>query len=532
MPRLWALNRRQRARLQLVCGVFCLTWVVLLAAVGRIQVLKRNHYGAIAVRQQLETVPVPARRGSILDRHGVVLAASGGRSDYAERVYPLGEACCHVVGFVGKDLQGLAGVELAMDSLLRATPGRQAVFRDGRGHRRLFSGNVLRAPRHGCDVRLTLDATYQCLLARELSTSVTSVRARAACAVMMDPWRGDVLAMVSYPGYDAGRAVTPSRGLGYPADNYANRAITCVFEPGSSFKVFTAAAALDAGVVAPGTVIDCENGSYVVGSRTIHDLHPHGRLTFAEVLAYSSNTGTAKVAERLGSQRLLEKARLFGFGSKTGVPLSGESPGLLRGLAHWSKYSLVSVSFGHEVAVTAMQMARAVAAVANGGRLMKPRLIDEVTTRSGAVVESYPPSELHRVVSAATCVTLSKLLVEAVEVGTGRGAAVGGISVAGKTGTAQKFANGKPAGYVSTFVGFAPAEHPVFVLVLVIDEPQEDHLGGVVCAPVFRRVLTKMLTSPGGCLFAPLARAAARESQYLRRSWASAGSGRPFPNVG
>jgi cell division protein FtsI (penicillin-binding protein 3) len=495
--------------------------VAFLAATGHLQIVKGTHYDRIADRVW-ETEKLPGRRGTVFDRHGVVLATSGGRSDYQERIYPLGEAACHVIGFVGKDLQGLAGIEHSLDTLLCASPGERVVFRDGRRHRHLFTRDIIRQPEHGCDVRLTLDATYQCILAQELERGMLSAGAKAAWAVMLDPGTGEIFAMASLPSYDPEWAVVPGGGYTCPEDHYRNHSISYAFEPGSSFKVITAAAALEAGIVHPGTVIDCEEGAYVVGRRTIHDIHPHGELTFAEVLAYSSNTGTAKVAELLGEERLYDKVRAFGFGASTGLPLPGESDGVLRRLRTWSGYSLVSISFGQEVSVTAVQLAQAVAAVANGGVLMRPRLLLEARTPSGEVVASSRPEAIRRVASPATCVTLSKLMAGVVEMGTGRRAALQEVAVAGKTGTAQKFVAGEVVGYISTFVGFAPAENPAFVVVIVLDEPIPEYLGGVVCAPVFQRTLLRMLTSPGGCLFRPLAQAASRGTRRREESVASA----------
>jgi cell division protein FtsI (penicillin-binding protein 3) len=521
MQRLWEPNSRQRGRLLVVSCFAGIAWLLLLGTVARLQIFRATHYAEIAERPW-ETVEIPARRGSIYDRQGVPLATSGGRSDYRERVYLLGEYGCHVIGFVGIDCQGLAGIEYALDPVLRATPGERVVFRDGRRHRRLFTGDILRASQHGADVHLTIDATYQTILGQELSLGMRTANSTAAWAVMMEPSSGDVLAMISLPSYDPDRPTEPSAEGLSPEDAHLNRAVSTAFEPGSSFKVVTAAVALEAGVVTPGTTVHCENGPYVAGGRTVHDIHPYGDLTFAEVLAYSSNIGMAHVAELLGEQRLFEGIRAFGFGSKTGLGLSGESPGVLRPLSEWSGYSLVSVSFGQEVAVSAVQLAQALATVANGGVLIRPRLINEVTNSSGQPTSAFEQEALRRVISPATCVTLSKLLVGVVEMGTGRRAAVRGLSIAGKTGTAQRFVDGHPGGYTSTFIGFAPAEHPAVVLVIALEDPWPEYLGGVVCAPIFRRVMERMLTTRGGTLFPSLARAAVRGLQDSPRSVASA----------
>ncbi len=532
MQRLWVPNRRQRARLAVVGVLWGVAWLALLAVAGNLQILRAGHYQKIVRIQQWETVEVPARRGCIYGRHGVLLASSGGRSDYRERVYPLGASACHVVGFVGVDCQGLAGVEYALDTVLCARPGEQVVFRDGRRHRRLFTGDVLRPPVHGANAYLTIDAVYQSILAQELEEGMRSTDSEAAWAIMMEPGTGDILAMVSLPGYDPAAPLTPAGRYSRAPAYYVNRAVSCAFEPGSCFKVVTAAAALETGMAEPGTIIDCENGSYVIGGRTVHDVHPHAELTFAEVLAYSSNIGMAHVAELLGAQKLFGFVRAFGFGCRTGLGLAGESPGVLRPLSDWSGYSLVSIAFGQEIAVTAVQLAQALSVVANGGVLMQPRLVCKITSDSGKVIRSSEPTVVRRVISPATCVTLAKLLTGVVEMGTGRRAAVRGVSVAGKTGTAQRFENGEPVGHVSTFMGFAPAERPVFVLVVALQDPHPENLGGVVCGPIFRNVVTRMLASRGGCLFRPLAEAALRGRRSEGRSVAQIDDPVTGPAVG
>jgi cell division protein FtsI (penicillin-binding protein 3) len=325
-------------------------------------------------------------------------------------------------------------------------------------------------------VELTLDAAYQAVAERELTRGVKRAGARGGTAIVLDPWTGAVLALANVPSFDP-NSVEASE----PAAR-RNRALTDMYEPGSTLKAVLAAAAIDQGVASGQAPIFCEQGRYNVAGRVIHDHHPHGVLTFAEVIRFSSNIGTAKVAERLGAQRLHAYLRAFGLGEKTGVGLPGEVAGQLRDADRWTAIDLATASFGQGVAATPMQMARAFAVLANGGVLVRPYVVA-------------------RVMAPDTARTVAALLRGAVESGTGTLAAVPGVAVAGKTGTAQKVdpATGRystTAG-VASFVGFAPAEKPRVVVLVLIDEPTTSRYGGTVAAPVFREIAQALIAREG-----------------------------------
>ena len=327
----------------------------------------------------------------------------------------------------------------------------------------------------------------------ELKAAVERHRARSGMGIVMVPRTGEVLALASVPGFD------PNRPGDYPMWTRKNRVITDIYEPGSTFKVVTAAAALEEKVMSPEDSVFCEEGAFLVAGRRFRDAHPYGWLTFREVVELSSNIGTIKVAERLGKDVLYRYARTFGFGAETGIDLPGEVKGILRPPSAWSGRSLASIAVGQEVSVTAIQMACAYAAVANGGMLMRPQIVLEVKGAGGKVLKRMKPEPVRRVVSEETARKLVEFLEGVVERGTGREARIPGVRVAGKTGTAQRPLEGgggyAPGEFVASFVGFLPAEDPELLCLVVIDTPREGgHYGGQVAAPVFRRVVERVLS--------------------------------------
>lgn len=408
------------------------------------------------------------------------------------RRYPQGTLAASVLGFVGDDNQGLAGLEHRYDDEVRGRPARLTLLRDAAQRsygaadaesekaRALVDAGV-----EGVSLGLTLDAAIQHVAERELRAAVAAWRARAGSAVVMEPKTGAILALASFPTFDPNRFKETSRDL------HRCRPVTDTYEPGSTFKVVAAAAALEEGTVSPDELINCGGGEWKIAGRTIHE---HGRnrygvLSLGDVLAHSSNIGIARVAWDLGKGPYYRYVRAFGFGQKTGVDLGGESVGLLADVSSWTLPTLPTMAFGQEIAVTVLQMTRAYAAIANGGLLPTPHVVAEV--RRGDVVESRRPHPGPRVVSERTAETLRRLLTKVVETGTGRLAAIPGFAVAGKTGTAQKAAPG--GGYahdlfVASFFGLAPAESPRVVIGVMLDEPQEKIYGGDVAAPVFAAI--------------------------------------------
>ncbi len=370
-----------------------------------------------------------------------------------------------------------------------------AVGHDARGRQFVLGEEWGSLPRAGAQIELTIDAALQRVAEAELERAVREQEAKAGTLIALDPQTGEVLAMATVPRFD------PNRVASSKAEQWRNRTVTDVFEPGSTFKAMLASAALGAGVVRPEDRISCENGSYEVGRRVIRDSHPHGVLTFADVIAQSSNIGSAKVAERLGAERFNAVLEAFGFGRPTGIDLPGEASGLLRPVKRWGRIHLVTTAFGQGIAVTPLQLTRAFAAIANGGKLMRPYVVRRVADASGAVRLVRHPEVETEVISPAVAHAVTELLVGVTETGTGKQARISGFRVAGKTGTAQKV-DPKSGHYsardrMSSFVGYVPAEDPALVILVVIDTPRKATYGGVVAAPVFRAVAEYGLTRRG-----------------------------------
>lgn len=415
-----------------------------------------------------------------------------------QRVYPHGALAGQVLGFTGVDGHGLEGIERSLDAELRGEVEAVVVGHDARGRQFVLDedeewGSL---PRAGAQIELTIDAGLQRVAEAELERAVREQEARAGTLVALDPQTGEVLAMATAPRFD------PNQFAAAAADQWRNRAITDCYEPGSTFKAFLAAAALGAGVVHPEDRIGCENGKWAVANRVIRDSHPHGVLSFADVIAQSSNIGAAKVAERLGRERFGAMLEQFGFGALTGIDLPGEVPGLLRPIEHWGRIHLVTTAFGQGIAVTPVQLARAFAAIANGGQLMRPYVVRRVIGPEGAVRYAGRPQVERRVLSAKTATAVNALLVRVTEAGTGKQARIAGVTVAGKTGTAQKVdphtGRYSARDRMSSFVGYAPAENPALLILVVIDSPRKATYGGVVAAPVFRAVAEYGLARRGG----------------------------------
>ena len=413
-----------------------------------------------------------------------------------KRYYPQGHLAGQVLGLVGRDAQGLEGVEHSYDRYIRGEPGSSVVERDALGRRVLVTGlNELKIP-PGADVRLTLDTTLQHLAEKHLEATVKQFRAKGGSVVMADPFTGAVLALASYPFFDPNQFRTQDR------DRWRIRAVTDAYEPGSVFKAVLAAAALEEGVVGREDLIFCEFGRYRYGGRTIHDFKEYGWLSFAKVLQLSSNIGVTKVADKLGRDRFHRYIRRFGFAEKTHIDLPGEVAGQVRPHHTWYDIDLAATSFGQSVSVTPMQMVMAFSAIANGGLLMKPYVVDRVTGDDGSVLLQHRPEVVRRVVSRATARTVVGILKGVVAAGgTGRRAALAGFEAAGKTGTSQK-ADTVRGGYsktkrVASFVGFVPADEPRFVLLTLVDEPRVSVYGGVVAAPLFSRIAGPALRALG-----------------------------------
>ena len=536
-----ATNRR----ITLLAAAFLLLLGAALARAVWIQVVKGPEYAAMALRQHRETVVVPASRGTIVDRNGeplaigrlattvyanprqvndardLTLAASkqlgldpaelypmlvdrsrgfvyvarkadprkakilqsqdfAGLGFYPEelRFYPQGPVAAQVLGYAGLDNKGLEGLERSLEGTLAGKPGSQTIVKDPFG--RALDVVETKTETPGRSVRLTIDREIQANAEEILQDTVRQWGARAATAIVMDPHTGEIYAMATAPRFNANRFPTTR------ADRRRNRAVTDTYEPGSTFKLVTVAAGLQERIISPRTSFRLAP-TIKVADRVIHEAHTRGteRLTVKQIVEQSSNIGTITIAQHLGAGRLASWIDRFGFGAKTGVDFPGESPGFALPLDEWSGSTIGTVPIGHGIAVTPVQMARAYAAIANGGRLVRPHLIDRIDGRTVGTTRGP------RVVSRAVSDQMLSMLRGVVLEGTGTEAAIPGYTVAGKTGTAAKI---DPDGtystsrYVASFVGLVPATKPRLVIMVMVDEPHGDIYGGVVAAPAFREI--------------------------------------------
>ncbi|MBI1948019.1 MAG: hypothetical protein HYS27_20175 [Deltaproteobacteria bacterium] len=552
-------ERLPRWRIIAVAALLSLSFAGLLAKAGRLQLVFDDDLRELAEAQYLRELPVTAPRGALKDRHGRPLAVTVpawsvvarprlvddpaaaalalapvlgssalelkdkliGKSgfvwlkrraaaDVADQVRALGlpgielqpeqrrywpgkELAGQVLGLVDVDGRARGGVERALDDELQGRATSTPALIDARGDRIALAGGLDLALLQGDDVLLTLDAELQHTAERALVDMVQRTQAKAGFAVLLDAKTAAVLAVANVPLFNP-NAPDP--------EAQKNRAFAEVFEPGSVMKVATFAAALDAGVVTPGDLIDCENGRVTVGKHVIRDTHPAGVITAAEVFAVSSNIGTLKIAQRLGEDRLKAALTRYRFGVSPGVGLVEEAAGRLPTGERWGDARLATISFGHGVLASALQVASLAQAVANGGVRRTPYLVERVESATGEVVRRAPPDDGERLMSAAAAKTLTEVMQGVVaKDGTGTQAAIPGVPVAGKTGTAEKVdpvtKRYTSALHVSSFVGFAPADDPQVVAMVVIDEPKGDHFGGVVAGPVWRIVVERALLERG-----------------------------------
>ena len=424
------------------------------------------------------------------------------------RLYPKRELAAHLVGFESADGKGLAGVEQSWDKTLAGGEGRAIVGRDALGREVGGPPTVLKPSVPGQGVMLTIDSTLQYIAEREVDAAWRRTHSKAAMAVMMDPRTGEILALAIRPTFNPNTFATATD------EERRDRAVTDPFEPGSTFKVIMAAAALEEGVARPTDRFYGENGAIKVANATIHDWKKYGWLTFTEVLQNSSNVGSIKVGLLLGKERYYKYIVGFGFGVPAGVGLSGESRGQLRPPSQWSGLSLATMSIGQEISVTAVQMVSAFAAIANGGRLMQPTVIRAMLDSQGRVVREMEPRVVRQVISPDTAQVLTRMMTAVVRDGTGHNAAIAGYEVAGKTGTAQKLDPAtrrySRAPGVLSFVGFAPADDARLAMLVMLDEPKNEKWGSEAAAPIFaaigREALRHMNVPPRDALPVPLVR--------------------------
>jgi cell division protein FtsI (penicillin-binding protein 3) len=407
-----------------------------------------------------------------------------------QRFYPKRDLAAHVLGFVDPDEKGLGGIESELDSQIRGKSAKIVVMADAR--QRWFDGGEAQRE-SGANVVLTLDEKIQYIAQRELAAAIDKTHAIAGTVIVMNPNSGEILALANWPKFNPNAATTA------PAEWRMNRAVSAVYEPGSTFKLITLAAAFDQNVTRPDEVFDCENGSIIIAGHRIHDHKRFSLLRVSEILAKSSDVGAIKIAVRLGPPKFYEYIRSFGFGSLTGLDLPGESKGILRHLENWSPISIGAISMGQEVGVTPIQLITAVSAIANGGLLYRPHVVQEVRRGKDVLPDqgAAATTDPKRVIRPETAATLRRLMEGVVLDGTGPLARLDGWTAAGKTGSAQKIDPGtgrySPTNFVASFTGFAPVSNPAVTILVSLDSPVGLHEGGSVAAPVFKRIAEQVL---------------------------------------
>jgi len=544
-------------RLLILAGVALLWMTAVFGRLSYLQFIRHSEYLALAMRQQRQTIEVLPTRGAIYDRNLHPLAMSvpvqsafavpaeirdkdmatrllagalqmpqdavreklGAEGSFVwikrkldqdeeaavrqlnlkgvyffeenKRFYPARDLASHVLGFVDVDEHGLGGIEHEYENLIGGRPEKIVVMKDAR--QKKFDGRQAQMD-HGASVVLTIDEKIQYIAETELQATIEKFHAPAGSVIVQDPNTGAILALANWPKYN------PNAAIGAESEARMNRAISAIYEPGSTFKIVTLSAAFDQGLVRADEVFNCENGSIVVAGHRIHDHKPYGNLTVAEILANSSNVGTIKIALRLGQADFNDYIHAFGFGSPTGIDLPGESRGLVYRLDHWGSFSIGSMSMGQEVGVTPLQMINAVSAIANGGLLYKPHVVEEIKRDERPLPLEGPsaPAEPRRVIKPETAAIMRQLMEGVILRGTGKAARLDGWTAAGKTGTAQKidpttkrYLTNK---VIASFTGFAPINNPAVTILVSIDSPAGwPHDGATVSAPAFKRIAEQVL---------------------------------------
>jgi cell division protein FtsI/penicillin-binding protein 2 len=546
-----------RRRLLTICGVLALWTATIEARLTFLQVVRHDAYLARAKDQQSNEEAIAPKRAEIVDRNGEVLAYSvdadvvvanprqvrdaegtvralcGVFGDCAakeiaeltaslkktkafayvrhgvspaiaagvralelpgvrietepKRYYPKRELAAQVVGFVNRDSQGIGGVELAFDDRIAGKTGRAVRFNDG--HQRSVDQLVLSEPTAGATVELTIDQGIQHIVERELKAGVLAQNAVSGTAVVMDPMTGEVLGLASYPSFN------PNSAGAVPAEQRRNRAVEDIYEPGSTFKIVTAAAAIEEGLLTTSDLIDTSPGRILVSkNRIVPDTHPHGLITFEDVIVLSSNVGAIKAGWKIGAERLNRYVHKFGFGEVVSKDFKGATRGIVWKPEDLDSGALASVSMGYQIGVTPLQMVNAVSAVANGGTLYQPHIVRAII-RDGKRQE-IAPVPVRTAISPSTAATLTTIMEAVVQRGTGTAAMLDGYQVAGKTGTAQQNVNGRYVDgvYWGSFVGFVPSRRPALAILVVIDHPRKGaYYGGTVAAPVFQKIAAASL---------------------------------------
>ncbi len=404
------------------------------------------------------------------------------------RFYPQKNLASHILGIVNIDNKGLEGLELKFDEYLRPKEGRAMLLRDSRG-KILPLYKELIPPRLGFNLVLNIDFQIQYFSQRFLEETIKETKAKAGEVLVLQPWTGKILALANFPDFD------PNAPSGYPSSSLRNRVITDFYEPGSVFKIVTLLASLSEKPELLSKKFFCENGSYKIPGSILHDWKKFSELSFKDVFKNSSNIGVAKIANILGREVLYKYIKKLGFGEITGVDLPGEVKGIVKPLSRWSKTSSFIIPIGQEVAVTLIQLARAFSVIANGGYLIRPYVVDKIVDNKGVLIKKFYPQR-KKVFPKEVIEKAKEILFKVVEEGTGEKAKVEGVKIAGKTGTSQKIdekGGYSSSRYYASFVGFFPLEEPQYLIAVVIDEPKTYHYGGMVAAPLFKKIAEKII---------------------------------------
>jgi cell division protein FtsI (penicillin-binding protein 3) len=547
-------QRNPRLRWLIVWGVAAIWMGAVLARLGYLQLFCYSDYFAKAQHQQQRTFEISPMRGDIYDRKGRQLATSIAMdsvfADPAEvkepdmvarllsrvlgvpaedleakirdsskpvrlakklspeiveridemnlkgvffqkenrRVYPQHEFLSHVLGWVDVDEKGMGGIEQELDKLIRGRPGRVMVMADGK--RQFYDRNEASAD-PGASVVLTIDETIQYIAEKELAAVMAESHAHSGTVVIQDPTSGALLAVANWPTFD------PNDPGKFSAEKRQDLAVAAAYEPGSTFKTITMTGAIENGLTNPNEMIDCQEGSIVVAGRLIHDHKPFGVLSVRDVLGNSSDVGTIKLALRLGDSKFYDVIRDFGIGEPTGIELPGENRGKIRTVDNWTASSIGSVAIGQEVSVTPVQIISAISAIANGGTLYRSHVVQEIRSSGGANLPLPKRPEPTEVTDATTAATIREMMENVILKGTGTPARLNGYTSAGKSGTAQKIdpltGRYSPTQYIASFVGFAPVNEPAVTILVVLDSPVGQHLGGNLDGPVFKRIAEQVL---------------------------------------
>ncbi|MBW2505356.1 MAG: transpeptidase family protein [Deltaproteobacteria bacterium] len=552
------LEKGVSIRIRLMAGLFIVAFLLIGLRAFELQVMQEQEWDERAERQHQKTIPLTPQRGTIFDCNGEELAVSVDvDSIYAEprriadktlaserlskalntsskslqakfarnsnfvwlkrqvnprqseqvrsldlegigsikehrRFYPNSSLAAHLVGFTGLDPKGLEGIELAYDKVILGRGGYLVMERDALGRGMVSGDPHVEGATPGHDLYLTVDKNLQYIAERELTKGIKEAQAKSGTVIAIEPSTGRVLAMASYPEYN------PNAINRHKPNDWRNRAICDTFEPGSTFKIFLMAAALNEAVLSTDQLFYCENGSYRVGGKIVHDHKPYKYLTPAQIIKYSSNIGSAKIGKLLERETYYKYISDFGFGRKTGIDLPGETIGLVRTPDKWFEIDLAAISFGQGISVTPLQLASATAAIANEGYLMEPFVVERVIDGHGHAVLKKQPKVIRKVISRDVAHLITRMMERTTEEGgTATNAKVPGYRVAGKTGTAQKvdpitgsYSSDKR---VASFVGFAPVESPRIVVLVVVDEPQKGIYGGLTAAPIFSNIVSQAM---------------------------------------